>query len=1577
MISIQHACLPSVLAYAAATTLPPSPVESPPRCDSPSTLTNIPDSPKVPLKIPDTPTSVQDQEPEPQTVISTDPVQSKDGSEPTARSDTNPAPEPRNDKLSEQSVVPENVSGNSQTEEACAVTIVQFARQLQLQRHQKVQKQSILHRLEELRISIALSLRLLRTTTTVQKGLVESFNHGDKSGFVSVYNTIHDVRDFCDSASRNNTQGRDDWIGTSVASLKEYPYSFTQRLTPRSRTDLLDILTRLRTDSQFLFQCIGNLTPSQLSALVSPVHSLEISDVAFALPARGKPQPLFSRRTGPHSTAFKEHAFGLERADPLCSLIFNAFSGPLASNSAEDKLRLDVWSSTCAKLVSYGGSGHYAFVGQILSIWASATEWKAKLKFEVYIMDVLQKGAFLLEYSDSRKAGLDGDAFDPLRTEVAENFFRDSVCGLFEVLDDPDAGFPIGALQLGNSILGKLTVPETRKRFLEYLFMQWFFRKFLHNALSFPETHGSLLDFHVTKDARERLLGQISLRAQSQVSRVLRSLPQFSIATPQIRAHVESMLVRLNRPPRPDRNREDSASDSSLPESLLLLSATDIMTMLDVLLPKTAALFNPDPFKHRSSPSSPPVSYFPRNNGTGRQFEPNFFQGRVNTMNSHPSHATTILTTATAFHDSPKSYSVPSSDPTSPVPSPESLVQNAERIRYELLEICESEDRPVMAHVANEDWALISISKDGKELSMGFEDEDEEKQRPHADIHGSISIGGHDRLREAILKLVEELDLLSDAEEYPNLPRPDRAPENEPCGLKRRFMNAMISCQNRSDFVGAHYWWNASRLLRAAQSGKSGQNGEDSVLSPMFLRARHSAEADGAIIKQCTRKFVELRHTMGRLQTLVKSSMAVLTKLRNKLWYMTDVRNSLRYEDARNVALALKSMSAFQPTPSPPTPEPRSKFGARSLGGSFLQKPEVHVMNVMKAPAMHGGPSKLADEQVEITKKWLQRSGIDNFCRGEERIHRFCYEVKTSINKLVGETMLDSPVLWSSELYQKERSMYEASGTRPVPSFSSGASVRPSSITSEDSLYHPSHSLGVRNLDYLLRPPSDVSSLTRKSSLQSLGSERWRSREGNSGDTSSIGDSPGRAPSTITSDSFQPFWSPIQTQAQSTTSVSSFQSRPASMVSSMVSDVLTTKRSDRNSPGKTAFLDELKQGLISLLLSDLGSPVWSCGSETDAWFSDFLNQHQVQHQMEKRERRNKVLAELSRKSSSGSRRNCTSRSGRRRSATLPLSESSEPELTDTPDAEGRTCDGTEFAYEQAFQRLMDKFSRPANPFVKLEALHDLHALVISSLSSNSGADEGFGAPCTGPISSRRVNLERYRRNSVSEGSKLPDVTEDETPTPSSPIPGLHGISPVPSVQPSESQIIRTLRELIQKYQPKTLFRDLQFIASFVPSEVLNRTSAGNAFLQFGLAAFELKDDVCNSMVELADKIVSQELSRRHRRSPIDDFSRENEQGIKDAARMWIITAKEGNPVAQRELAILYLTDPDLLPFVTFPLTMPRDTFKAEMMYRRDRDSKSDPQSMCLALHWMQLSAAGGDELAQNRLREREEFESIA
>jgi hypothetical protein len=107
--------------------------------------------------------------------------------------------------------------------------------------------------------------------------------------------------------------------------------------------------------------------------------------------------------------------------------------------------------------------------------------------------------------------------------------------------------------------------------------------------------------------------------------------------------------------------------------------------------------------------------------------------------------------------------------------------------------------------------------------------------------------------------------------------------------------------------------------------------------------------------------------------------------------------------------------------------------------------------------------------------------------------------------------------------------------------------------------------------------------------------------------------------------------------------------------------------------------------------------------------------------------------------------------------------------------------------------------------------------------------------------------------------------------------------------------------------------------------------------------------------------------------------------MEDAAKMWTITAKEGDPVAERELATFYLTHPELVERVTAPLSKPRETFKAQVMHsggtagkekdERDRE-RSDPATMCVAYHWMELSALGGDELAKKYLRQREELNAI-
>lgn len=1010
--------------------------------------------------------------------------------------------------------------------------------------------------------------------------------------------------------------------------------------------------------------------------------------------------------------------------------------------------------------------------------------------------------------------------------------------------------------------------------------------------------------------------------------------------------------------------RRDSTSN------FLLLSSTDVLTLLDALFPQN---FSPV----HSSPASAGVSSWSSNFSPSYNLrpeppmEPGFFR-----PNPELSHRPTS--------QSGSLFSVDSSH----VSSPESGVgQTAARIRFELSDLDEPGERARLEHPSEEHWTVFSVANDGHGLTWSLlADQDNRPSKASAmesddDTH-STGLGleeNHEALQTAIIRLVKESHVydLDDFDcEHGSL-------QLAPMSLKQQFNQAMASCQNDSDFVAAHYWWNASRQLR--QGTNSAASSSDSwILDPMHRSCTRSLKSSTAVIERCESDFVSLDQTLHRLQTQVKALMSTVSKVRNKMWYMTDVKNSMRYEEARHVTMALTMIYSARPYNTEIPEESRSRSGARSLGAALFQKPEVQVMNMMKAPSSQGGPRKMSDEQVELTRKWLAHSGIENFCKGEERIHRFCYEVRTSINRLVGETMAETPVLWASELFQRERAKYEGYGSRAFPGLSMPTNPRPSTNASEDPLYTSQlHGSNLPMPDSSARSPLDPpSSLGSKSSIQSLISDKYRAtRDLPSIDVSSIGGSPGRAASTSTGDTYSTFWSASQRHPMYAASVSTVYSRPPSMFSEGATR--QTRRTERKTHQKTMFMDELRQTLTSLLLSDLGSPVWSCGSETDAWFTSYLDQTRIQIQMQRHaavrrfytdyEERSKHLREERR--SSGGRRS--------RSLDRPCGRTRKDSSASVSSFVQEPCeadDQSAFSYKAVFHRLIEVFSRHGNPFVKLNALRDLRSLVVASLiSSNEDSSSGSAAGATPEGDRGRVNGPRSRATRQSfSAAHAPTVPQTGT--------ALPAMTPPESVTcgsrrsdystPSEDQIVDALRDLILEVKPKTLFRDLQYISAFVPAEQLNKSDRGTAFLQFGLAALSLKDEVCHSMVEIADRIVSQELMRRHPLPGADFYPRPG-HAIEDAAAMWIITAKEGNPVAQRELAILYLTHPERLQRVTLPLTRPRDTFKAEMMYRRDKDSKSDPQSMCLALHWMQLSANGGDTLARNRLRERQEFDSIA
>jgi chromatin assembly factor 1 subunit A len=374
-------------------------------------------------------------------------------------------------------------------EERPKVSFEELAGRYRHNQHKQARRRKLEQHLHATKVSIGVSARLLRLGAAVQRGLVDRLKHDDKANFIALYHTMVDLQEPCSlMAQRHLCQPDDseDWPSSRESTFDRAPDFFCQ-LSPQSQADLLDILQSVRTDPQFVFEKLCSLTPIQLSALISSsVSSWEVGGDSFPASSRSRIPSLSSKTVPASGIPFKDRVLAFERTDPLSTLLFNVYAASLDSDAPEAQLRLDMWSSVCAKLIADGANRSYALIDHILTLWATGSDWKAKPKFELYLMDILQTGAFLLEHIEP-PPGYDMDPIDPLRTEVAEEYFASTVDALLELLDDPDAGLPWSIVQLGKAIMQKLDRQDCRDRFLDFLFGQWFFPKFLYGALTYPE----------------------------------------------------------------------------------------------------------------------------------------------------------------------------------------------------------------------------------------------------------------------------------------------------------------------------------------------------------------------------------------------------------------------------------------------------------------------------------------------------------------------------------------------------------------------------------------------------------------------------------------------------------------------------------------------------------------------------------------------------------------------------------------------------------------------------------------------------------------------------------------------------------------------------------------------------------------------------------------------------------------------------------------------------------------------------------------------------------------------------------
>lgn len=1014
-------------------------------------------------------------------------------------------------------------------------------------------------------------------------------------------------------------------------------------------------------------------------------------------------------------------------------------------------------------------------------------------------------------------------------------------------------------------------------------------------------------------------------------------------------------------------------------------------------------------------------------------------------------------------------------------------------------------------HPCAERWAVVFISADGNGLSLQMtydpdddaeeenssttsdteDDEPDEKPELDKDYH---------QLRDSVLKLVEDFEIpqgLEDhgakttfsnrasglkkyrsknkiittgssmgsrnpyrtkceeeekskrAAEEASQPPEDQEPTSEPESSVLITMLSAASSQSRiqSDFVAAHLYWKTLQQLNALTSSSLRKNGFAMLLNIFSRGPRDSIRRSASAIEEYDAWLVWLKQSQERHEGLIDTMMKRLKSLRDKMWYVTDVHNSAPYEQTRNICSALKIMGVPRKWGS--FQRNRAQL-ARGPAAAYIFRNESQMLDLLAAGEDQGGPNKLSDAQAEITNKWLDQLGIQNMCQGEERIHRFCCEVDSCVAKLVGENIVDGPVLWSSELYSRDRRLFEGSRI--------GRDRE--SVWGDDTASIISSEHDRRYASPTRRPGSMARDLRNmpafNSSQVSIDSHRRYSFSRAStamSDTFDSHDYFGASSPMHGLDSTSTFWSPFQSTISTVSSATSRAQSPTTSVTNLsstfshpnhqhLSSHHSASRSGasvssnetvhlrRLSEGKQRFLAELRQTLTSLLLSELGNLVFASGSETDGWFGSMgqecierrdNEERRARRPSGKRDRTSKSSAKqrvIEKRKSFGNLRQAGEASrvdlnaDRPDSASGPSNDSSTTSETTSARAKSSKRKGTpDFPYAKAYQRLLGMFAVHPNPYTKLNALIELERLISASLSSGrrsrwaqrhqsmSVDDDTSGKTDLNELGGddsrdRRPQLFQSHMFYIQpRGNKNADARS------------------VISVKEAAntSAIAQILRSLFKDagIRPKTLFRDLQFINSFVSPSILD-ADRNKAFWDIAAVAFSLKQDVITTMVEVADEILNYYTPSRKRPSGNDDAPEPVRptpiHSLRDAATMWTIAAKEGHATAQRELGLFNLSNPELVERSTLPLSKPRDVFKQAVMekfgprsgsttrHNPDRSRSSlgaagpassgmqdtttdgdvrDPTMMCVAIHWMKEAERGGDELARTFLGQNE------
>ena len=360
------------------------------------------------------------------------------------------------------------------------------AHTLRLQKYQRRHRQHLQSQLRALEVACTRTVRLTSIARVVQRILAECIRLEDKDSFATLFSAFQDVREGCHRLATESA-GSD---GVEPVESLDGSCSFLDRLPEPSHVTVLNLLTAVRHNGDFIADRLATLNPKELGCLLPERATVRSTESIFG--HANRPSSRTYAYPGPtidgHAALMTSEAFG----SPLETLI-HCVSSVADGRLSNDSRALNVWSTVCARAIIGQSLGSEKLVPSLLDIWACASEWPGRHRLGLWIRQTLQKGSFLIEQPVKQPFRIRVEGRPETSAEDAtrmDDFYSLASNELLDLIADPQGAsvIPEPVLKMCRAIWTKLQPhPGLQRAFPHFVLTRWLFSSFFMEAVTLPE----------------------------------------------------------------------------------------------------------------------------------------------------------------------------------------------------------------------------------------------------------------------------------------------------------------------------------------------------------------------------------------------------------------------------------------------------------------------------------------------------------------------------------------------------------------------------------------------------------------------------------------------------------------------------------------------------------------------------------------------------------------------------------------------------------------------------------------------------------------------------------------------------------------------------------------------------------------------------------------------------------------------------------------------------------------------------------------------------------------------------------